>query len=306
MLDAPSASSEAAALTDAIPQAEMPGPVLEAAPVAPAPRIRRIPHFGHLALLSALLFGGLICAIIVIFVAVNFHLFGVTRLEDTMHSMAYAVGTMAVWYLVALAPAAGIFPSLWGKSLLAGLQWNGAIVRRRWPLLVATGPGCFLIAFAAKSFLHFPDHSPIAGLMSTPQAVWIMFVFAITVAPLCEEMMFRGFLLPALSTAFDWLGERFGNRPVPALLGNGHPQWSVPAMIFGSVVTSAVFAVFHLSQNGNALGPMVLIFTVSLVLSAVRLGTRSLAASTITHATYNFTLFLVMGISTHGFQHLHP
>jgi hypothetical protein len=37
----------------------------------------------------------------------------------------------------------------------------------------------------------------------------------------------------------------------------------------------------------------------------VRLGTRSVAASTLTHATYNFTLFVVMAIGTRGFTHLH-
>jgi uncharacterized protein len=305
MLDVPSASTDAT-LTAAISR-ETEAPALTAEPLPPAlaPRVRRIPHFGHIAFFGALLFGGLTCAMIVIFVAVNFHLFGVSRLEDAMHSMAYAVGTMAVWYLAAFAPAAAIFPTLWGKSLLAGLQWNAATVRRRWPYLVSTGAGCFLIALAAKSLLHFPEHSPLEGLMSTPQAVWIMFVFAISVAPLCEEIMFRGFLLPALSTAFDWIGERLGNRPVPALLENGHPQWSIPAMILASIVTSAVFALFHLTQNGNALGPTVLIFSVSLILCAVRLGTRSLAASTLTHATYNCTLFLVMALTTHGFQHLH-
>jgi uncharacterized protein len=305
MLDATAASSDAPTSIDALSHAAEAPPVpLEAAPAAPTPRIR-IPHFGHVALFSALLLGGLCAAIIVIFVAVNFHLFGVSRVEDAMHSMAYAVGTMAVWYLVALAPAVAIFPSLWGKSLLAGLQWNAATARRLWPRLMATGAGCFLIAFAAKALLHFPDHSPISGLLSTPQAVWIMFGFAISVAPFCEEIMFRGFLLPALSTAFDWTREKFENRPAPALLEDGHPQWSLLAMIFASVVTSAIFALFHLSQNGKALGPMVLIFTVSLILCAVRLSTRSLAASTLTHATYNFTLFVVMAIGTRGFTHLH-
>jgi membrane protease YdiL (CAAX protease family) len=272
---------------------------------APVRRAIRIPHLGHVALLSALLLGGLVCAVMVIFAAMSLRLFGVSRLEDIMHSMAYAVGTMAVWYLVAFAPAAAIFPSLWNKSLLAGLQWNGRTVRRRWPLLMATGVGCFLLAVGARLVLHFPEHSPLEGMLSTPQAVWIMFAFAVTVAPLCEEMMFRGFLLPALSTAFDWAGERIANRTAPALLEGGHPQWSVAAMIFGSVVTSAIFALFHFSQNGSVLAPMVLIFGVSLVLCAVRLATRSLAASTLTHATYNFTLFLVMAVSTHGFQHLH-
>jgi membrane protease YdiL (CAAX protease family) len=303
MLDATETSSEATISIAALPPgAEAPASPAEALP-APAPA--RIPHFGHVALLGALMLGGLVAAVIAIFVAIHFHWFGVSRVEDAMHSMAYAVGTMAVWYLVAFAPAVAIFPFLWNKSFLAGLQWNAATVRRRWPLLMATGVSCFLIAFAAKALLHFPDHSPISGLLSTTQAVWIMFGFAISVAPLCEEIMFRGFLMPALSTAFDCLGERVGKRPAPALLENGHPQWSMPAVIFASVVTSAVFALFHFSQDGNALGPMVLIFTVSLVLCAVRLATRSLAASTLVHATYNCTLFVVMAIGTRGFTHLH-
>ena len=306
MLDATEASSDTAAPVGPVPAPlGLPTTPAEAAPAPPALPVR-IPHLGHMALLGALMLGGLFAAILVIFAAVYLHAFGVSRIEDAMHSIAYAVGTMAIWYLVAFAPAVAIFPSLWRKSFLAGLQWNASAARRRWPLLMATGAGCFLLAFAAKSLLHFPDHSPISGLLSTPQAVWIMFAFAVTVAPLCEEIMFRGFLLPALSTAFDWMGERMSNQPAPALLENGHPQWSLPAMVLASVVTSAIFAVFHLSQNGNALGPMVLIFTVSLILCAVRLVTRSLAASTLTHATYNFTLFLVMAIGTRGFTHLHP
>ena len=78
----------------------------------------------------------------------------------------------------------------------------------------------------------------------------------------------------------------------------------MPAVILGSIFTSAIFAAFHAGQIGGALGPIVLIFAVSLVLCAVRLVTRSLAASTLTHATYNFTLFAMMGVATHGFQNL--
>jgi hypothetical protein len=36
----------------------------------------------------------------------------------------------------------------------------------------------------------------------------------------------------------------------------------------------------------------------------VRLGTRSLAASTLVHAGYNFTLFSLMLLGTGGFKHL--
>jgi uncharacterized protein len=309
MPDAPSTPTDSAATlapatsSDAELAHESQSPAI---PLAAAQlRVRRIPHFGHVALLGFLLLGGLVCSVILIFVALHFHLFGVGRPEDAMHSMPYAVGTMIVWYLFAFAPAAAIFPSLWGKGAIAGVHWNASIARRRWPILAATGIGCFLIALSAKSLLHFPDKSPITGLLTTPQAVWIMFAFAITIAPLCEEAIFRGFLLPAFSTAFDWTAEKLTHRSPRPLLETGHPQWSPAAMIFGAILTSALFASFHMGQIGNAFGPIVLIFCVSLVLCAVRLATRSLAASTLTHATYNFTLFFVMAITTHGFHHLH-
>lgn len=302
MLDAPTTPTEApvaeADTAAAQPQLTVPAAVPAAGPA-------RTPHLGHVALLAALLLGGLVCAMITIFVAIWLHLFGVSRIEDAMHSMALAISSMAVWYVVAFAPATFIFPALWGRPFLAGVQWNVSVVRRRWPLLMATGATCFLLAVAAKSWLHFPDKSPIAGLMSTPQAVWIMFAFSVTVAPLCEEMMFRGFLLPALATAFDWTVERLTHRAARPLLANDHPAWSLPAVILASILTSIGFAFLHAGQIGSALGPLVLIFCVSLVLCAVRLTTRSLAASTLTHATYNFTLFLMMAIATHGFQHLH-
>jgi membrane protease YdiL (CAAX protease family) len=43
---------------------------------------------------------------------------------------------------------------------------------------------------------------------------------------------------------------------------------------------------------------------VSIVLCGVRLWTRSLASSTLVHSSYNFMLFLIMLITTHGFRHL--
>jgi hypothetical protein len=142
-------------------------------------------------------------------------------------------------------------------------------------------------------------------LLNTPAAVWTMFVFSVTIAPLCEEIVFRGFFLPAFATAWDWLGEKLTRCPQPALLANGHPRWSVPAMIFGAIPTSLLFALVHAGQNADAWGPFILLVSVSLVLCAVRLAARSVAASTLTHASYNFTLFAVMFLHTQGFHNLH-
>jgi len=300
MLDAPSTPAETALA--AAPQAEAAATI--PAPEAVAPRRKRIPHLGHVGIIGFLLAAGLLCTGIGILTAIYFHLFGVASINAAQHSMSFAIGTMVIWYGCAFVPAIFIFRMLWGRSFLDGLQWNASTARRLWPRLMATGVACFLIAMAAQKLLHFPEKSLIAGLLSTRLAVWVMFAFSVTVAPLCEEILFRGFFLPAFSTASDWFGERYIGQLRRPLLAGDHPSWSMPAVILGSIFTSAIFAAFHAGQIGGALGPIVLIFAVSLVLCAVRLVTRSLAASTLTHATYNFTLFAMMGVATHGFQNL--
>ena len=75
-------------------------------------------------------------------------------------------------------------------------------------------------------------------------------------------------------------------------------------MVVGSVLTSVPFALMHGAQTSWSLGPFVLLIFVSLVLCSVRLYTRSLAASTLVHACYNFMLFSFMLLGTGGFKHL--
>jgi membrane protease YdiL (CAAX protease family) len=70
------------------------------------------------------------------------------------------------------------------------------------------------------------------------------------------------------------------------------------------LLASTPFALMHGAQVSWAWAPVLLIGVVSVVLCIVRLWTRSLAASTLVHATYNFTLFVGMAISSDGFRHL--
>ncbi len=75
-------------------------------------------------------------------------------------------------------------------------------------------------------------------------------------------------------------------------------------MGIASVVTSLPFALVHANQTGYDLGPFLLLVFVSLVLCWTRLSTRSLAASVVVHACYNFLLFALMLLGTSGFKHL--
>jgi hypothetical protein len=167
-----------------------------------------------------------------------------------------------------------------------------------------TALGCFALAVLDELLLPGPPNAPIDEIFRSPGAAWLMFGFGVTLAPLFEEIFFRGFLLPGLATACDWAGERFTHQSPRPLDENGHPQWSVSAMVIASIATSLPFALMHAEQTGKSLGPFLLLITVSLVLCFVRLRTRSLAASTMVHACYNFVLFFSMLVGTGGFRHL--
>jgi membrane protease YdiL (CAAX protease family) len=295
------ATSEAGVATAFPLESVIPVPILAAEP----PRRSRVPHLGHSLLLFVLLLAGAICSVVLALVAMRFHLFGVSTPEQLQHSMVYNIGVMAGLYLIAFVPAAVVFPLLWRRSVLAGLQWSGAsAIRIRWRL-VAIGVACAGAALALQSVMHLPHDTPIQQMLNSPAAAWLMFAFGVTMAPFCEEILFRGFLLPSACTAFDWIGEKITRSAAPPLLPNEHPSWSMPAMILGAALTSIFFALVHASQTANSKAVFVMLWTMGMVLAGIRLKTRSLAASTLTHAAYNFTLFLLALIGTHGFRNLH-
>lgn len=272
--------------------------------IEPPPRIERIPNFGHFGILCILLLVGLLCSGLVIGLALAHHLYGVTGKEGALTDVHYELGSEAVLYLVTLGECLLIFPMVWSRGFFAGVHWNGATALRLWRRLLGAAFGCFVLALFSSMLMPGPKHAPIEKLFQSSGAAWIMFGFGITFAPFFEEMIFRGFLLPALATAVDWFAEKTLHQPRLPLHADGHPQWSMTAMITAAIATSLPFALMHFAQTGHAIGPFFLLIGISLILCAVRLMTRSLASSVLVHAAYNFMLFSTMLVGTHGFKHL--
>ena len=277
----------------------------------PEPKVSnptRIPHFGHLLILVLIAFLGLVGAILIMRGALDLHLFGVSTVEKASSDIHYTIGFMASLYLITFGLAALILPFNWPfdwrENLFAGLQWNFASARRRYRILLGAAFLCFLLAMVDEILLPGPAKAPIDKLIDSRTAAWLLFAFGVTFAPFFEEIAFRGFLLPAFCTAFDWYGEKLtGNSPPPLDPGD-HPRWSLPAMILGSIATSIPFALMHAEQTAWSLGPFLLLVAVSLVLCWARLATRSLAASVVVHASYNLLLFSLMLLGTGGFRNL--
>ena len=281
-----------------------PGPEYGAvfAPPLPPPRF---PNMGDVGLLFVLLiFSGLLAMGITGVALYGFHLFGASTPQQAVSDTRFALGGQILWYFFALVGCLTLFPLLWHKSFFAGVEWRFTAALRSRSRLLGTATFCLVLAVIDGKLMPGPDNAPIDQMFRSPGAAWFIFFFGTLVAPFFEEMLFRGFLLPAFCTAYDWTVERIQHRPAPWPDEEGLTVWSVPAMAVGSVLVSIPFALMHGAQTGYSLGPFLLLFCVSLVLCWVRLRLRSLAASTLVHASYNLLLFAIMIIGTDGFKHL--
>lgn len=295
----------------------LPVEVIEPQPLVESPAPVEVSHYRPLLaqgarspnIVDAFLFGillilGLLITTGFLGVALYFHWFGLRSFAAAQNDTRLALVTQLVIYLVALAGAVPLFRMVWGRSYLGGLHWHAETALRHKGKLVLAAVGCNLIAVLGNYLLPFPEHAPIDKMFGSAGDAWMLFAFGVTVAPFFEEMMFRGFLLPAIATAWDWSVERMTGAPSRGVDAAGNPLWSGAAMVVAALVVSAPFALMHAAQVGNSWGPVSLLYCVSLVLCAVRLWTKSLAASTLVHAAYNFMIFSVMLVGTDGFRHL--
>ena len=160
-------------------------------------------------------------------------------------------------------------------DFLAAIHWN-------WPsgigIYVLSG---FVLSLALQFLAHLlpiPKELPIDNFFRTPAQAWALSILSITLAPLMEELFFRGFIYPVLA-------RRLG-------------------VLFAVFITALGFALLHVSQLGSAWGPVLVIFLVGVVLTVVRAKTNSVAAGVIIHMAYNGTITAAMFAATGGFRHL--
>jgi membrane protease YdiL (CAAX protease family) len=166
-----------------------------------------------------------------------------------------------------------------GTGALETLRWN-------WPDQWPNHWAVFLLSGAILSIafdllgrhLPMPNKVPMDEFFRTPRLVWLVSIFGITLAPLMEELFFRGFLYPALA-------RRLG--------------------VAGSIVlTGLAFGALHAVQLGFHWAPLLILALVGTVLTAVRAVTKSVASTFLMHVGYNFALMALVFAVTDGFRHL--
>jgi membrane protease YdiL (CAAX protease family) len=277
---------------------ERPVPLLELVPPPPKPP-KLIPNIGHVAvfllLLIPALIGGYLVALFTIYAA-HPHVRIPALTQEIAHNVMYAISLQAAIYIVLWALAALVFTLWWDRSFARGIHWNLSTALRSVLLFAGLGIISGLVITIAGNFLPMPKAPPILeDLTKSAAGAWALLIFGVTLAPLTEELAFRGFLLPSLINIFRWL-ERRGSISSSTVRFVGIP--------LAIVITSILFARMHAEQVSNSWGPVLLIGCVSVILCIVRLRTDSVAAGVVVHICYNLTLFSGLLYQTDWFRHL--
>jgi len=153
-------------------------------------------------------------------------------------------------------------------------------IRWNWPEggLRFLGLGVLTVAVDLLSrYLPMPKTTPFDEFFARPTDAYLMVVFAVSLGPLFEELLFRGFLYPVLA-------RRLG-------------------VAWGVILTALPFGLMHYMQY-RSWSAVLLIFIVGVVLTVVRAVTNSVAASFLVHVGYNGTLMLLAATATGGFRHM--
>lgn len=284
------------------PEASLPH---EATPLlAPEAGPRLIPHLGHVVVFFCIL--GLSYALVwlTLIMAIAMHVFGNLPVAELQKNTFILVGMLAVIYGMTAGLSSVIMPYLWDRSLSEGVSWCFSSAKKHLPGFIGLGICISLIVELLSNFLPIPKGLPIDEFFRTSRSIWTVAFFGVFIAPFFEELVFRGFLLPALANTWEWASNKVKGQDKLIVDATGQTQWSLPAMIFASLITSVGFAIIHSEQLAHSWAPLAVLYCVSLVLCAVRFSTRSLAASSIVHAAYNLTLFATIFFATGGFRHL--
>jgi membrane protease YdiL (CAAX protease family) len=240
-------------------------------------------------------------------------------------------------YVIAFFCARIIIEAKTGRSLMSSIEWNFP-ASLRVPHMLFGGILLAIFVLASSQFLPMPKGLPVEKMFQTRTSAIGSMLFAILVAPLAEEVFFRGILWGGIHTS---LGDARGRRRLAVVLfvltlifaavaarggGSAYGMFAplllltalfvlmggVEAATFDArnqratavVLTGAAFAFVHGAQLGNSWAPVLVILVVGLVLTTARALLNSVAASWIMHTGYNGTLFLLMWAQTQGFRKL--
>jgi membrane protease YdiL (CAAX protease family) len=143
--------------------------------------------------------------------------------------------------------------------------------------LILSGFLLSLIVAASSSFFTAKTKMPIEQFLQDRHSALLLLVMSVTLAPLFEETIFRGYIYPVAARSFG-----------------------VP---IGILFTGTIFGLLHSAQLGNSWPQVGLLIFVGIVFTYARARTGTVLASYLLHVSYNSFLFLSFLVASHGFRH---
>jgi len=172
--------------------------------------------------------------------------------------LGYALSLLALWLLLKTRYQAPFWRSL-------GWRWEGALAIP----MAAGGVGLAVaVAMISVALKTKPVKSPLEEALNDPASALALAFFAVTLGPVCEELLFRGLLQPLAVRSFG---------------------------VIAGIVTAAVpFALLHGPQYMWSWQHVVLILLAGCMFGLTRYKTGSTALAACMHAGYNFTFFALV------------
>ncbi|MGB9457187.1 MAG: type II CAAX endopeptidase family protein, partial [Bryobacteraceae bacterium] len=125
-----------------------------------------------------------------------------------------------------------------------------------------------LVAMASTLIRTPTGENPMTQLLETRADVLVMGTLGITLAPICEELAFRGFLQPLLVRSL-------GAAP-------------------GIALAAVAFGLLHFQEYGNSWRHALIIALAGAAFGCMRHATGSTKAAAIMHAAYNLLFFIAL------------
>lgn len=263
----------------------------------------RQPHLGYT--LGILLIGTivmLLVSLVVLGIGRAMHLLPPLHQLKPNEMPVVTILTEGLSYALTAVLIVPLFRRMWQRPFAEVLRIGLSAARQNIAKLVLLGIVVSVLAQLAQSRMTLPKEMPIDAFFKTRADVWMVALFGTLIAPLAEELFFRGFLFRGLAIAYDWITQP--HTPEARNAWHTTDTVSPAAIIVSGVITSILFGALHAAQLGFAWNAVAILSVVGGILTAVRVRFDSVAASSLVHIAYNGFIFAVIFVATDGFRHL--
>jgi membrane protease YdiL (CAAX protease family) len=188
-----------------------------------------------------------------------------------------AVGGQFLFYLLIFLSLRVMFQVQYGRPFWQSLGWKE--IRLPVFTIAMLGVATAVTVAIAGAVLRTPDTpNQITEMMRDPLALILLAIFGVTLAPVCEELAFRGFLQPLLVRSL-------GAAP-------------------GILIAGASFGLLHYHEYGDSWRHAVVLTLSGVAFGCLRHYTGSTKASVLMHSSYNAFLFIVLFTQRKDLPHL--